>query len=192
MFVTNAREEARITESIAQGSLPRVLPEVPGYEIGTFLSRVEEHGGDLYDALARRGEGKVGGAQDEVCFLLVDPSTQGLEAALMGAQLRTVFRAAVRSGQQLGAIERVLQDCLENDLSGLGGANLWIGELRPEENSFAFVTVGDVTVLHYIASEKRIVLRLHWCERYAEPGAGALRHGGDPRGPARGSGAALR
>ncbi|MFO1036512.1 MAG: SpoIIE family protein phosphatase [Geminicoccaceae bacterium] len=109
-------EEVRIADAIVRASLPQSLPRPPGYEIEGAWKPAGETGGEVFDAVVRTGPD--GG--DEVALLLLDPDGFGVEAAVLTAQLRAVFRTAKRSGADVQEIAGKIGTCLREDIRDPG------------------------------------------------------------------------
>ena len=114
---------------------------MPGYEFEALWRPAEETGGELFDVvLDRKAEGgsPVGGA----ALLLLDPDSFGVEAAVLSAQLRAVFRAANRSGLSPTAVAARLQSCFADDLRDAGVMRAWLGFLDAATGTVGWIAAG--------------------------------------------------
>jgi serine phosphatase RsbU (regulator of sigma subunit) len=92
--------------------LPRVRPEIPGYEFWECYRPVQEVGGDLYDYIAiEPGPGDAPADQARRwAITLGDVAGKGIPAALVMAnicpEIRHLVRAGVPPGEILGRVNR--------------------------------------------------------------------------------------
>ncbi len=92
------QQEVEVAKSIQYSLLPRALPEMSGFEIGTLYRAAKEVGGDYYDFV------HVG---DETWGLAVaDVSGKGVPASLVMMMIRTALRLEARG-------ERAAADVLD-------------------------------------------------------------------------------
>jgi PAS domain S-box-containing protein len=101
-------QELRIARLIQQTLLPKVLPELPGYDVAAYYQPAREVGGDFYDFLELEN-GRLG-------LVVGDVTDKGVPAALVMATTRTMLRAAA---QRLFSPEEVLRranDVLVTDI----------------------------------------------------------------------------
>lgn len=82
------QQEVEVAKSIQQSLLPRALPEMSGFEIGTMYCAAKEVGGDYYDFVH---------VDDETWGLAVaDVSGKGVPASLVMMMIRTALRLEAR------------------------------------------------------------------------------------------------
>jgi len=95
-FTSVSREQARTAaeleaaREIQRRLVPKVLPEVPGYEIEAAYFPAEVVGGDFYQVLDSRGGAKL--------VIVGDVSGKGLKAAMTGTLALGALRALVPEG----------------------------------------------------------------------------------------------
>ena len=153
--------DVQIAQKIQQDTLPRKLPRLPGYEITGWSQPAEGAAGDTFDVigLLRDAHGNERGFR--ICdkdahlgiFLLADASGHGIGPALSVTQVRAMLRMAVRSGQNLMAIIRLMNRQLEEDLHEGRFITAWFGELDPVTNRLASFSLGQAPLLHYRREE---------------------------------------
>jgi serine phosphatase RsbU (regulator of sigma subunit) len=80
-------QELRIAREIQQAMLPREVPPLPGWSIGSHYQPARVVGGDLYDLLPLP-DGKL-------ALVVGDVAGEGVPAALLMATTRTVLRSIV-------------------------------------------------------------------------------------------------
>ena len=116
-------------------------PFAGGYAIEALWQPAAETGGEVFDVLV--GEPAAAGAVvAPTALLLLEPDSFGVEAAVLSAQLRAVFRSAVRAGATPAAIAGHLQRCLEEDLREPGTVRAWIGLLDVPTGRLDWVAAG--------------------------------------------------
>lgn len=131
-------EETRIAEAILRGTLPASLRRPDGYAIEAVWQPATETGGEIFDVLVEES----GAAAERVALLLLEPDSFGVEAAVLSAQLRAVFRSAVRAGATPAEIAARLQRCLQEDVREAGTVRAWIGLLDPPTGRLDWVAAG--------------------------------------------------
>lgn len=78
-------QELRVAKLIQQQFLPKVLPDLPGWQIAAYYQPAREVGGDFYDVI-ELPDGLVG-------FVVGDVTDKGVPAALVMASTRSILRA---------------------------------------------------------------------------------------------------
>ncbi|MCS6779331.1 MAG: serine/threonine-protein phosphatase [Geminicoccaceae bacterium] len=138
-------EEVRIADAILRASLPAALPRPEGFEIEASWQPAEETGGEMFDVVAPDGPPDSA----RTALMLLVPEGFGVEAAVLSAQLRAVFRAAVRARAELDEIVRALDTCLARDLRDAMRVDGWFGLLEPDSGRLVHLAPGFTgNVLH--------------------------------------------
>lgn len=127
-------EEVRIADTITRASLPLELARPPGFELEASWRPAEDTGGELFDVVAS--------GADRVDLLLLAPEGFGVEAAVLSAQLRAVFRAALRGGAEPAAILLQLELCLCRDLRDSRPVRAWLGRLDAARGTLTCLAAG--------------------------------------------------
>ena len=95
-------QELRVAQLIQQNFLPRVLPELPGWQLDAYYKPAREVGGDFYDFFDLP-DGQLG-------VVVGDVTDKGVPAAMVMAAARSVLRAiaaqVVAPGETLAARQR--------------------------------------------------------------------------------------
>jgi serine phosphatase RsbU (regulator of sigma subunit) len=147
-------EETRIAEAIVRGTLSAELPRPDGFEIEALRRPADETGGEVFDVAPRLGR-----EREDTALMLLDPNGFGVEAAVLSAQLRAVFRAAVRAGTPLAEIARQLEHCLNHDLKDAGMVRAWLGFLDRDRARVDWLAAGlAANALHLTAAGEARVL----------------------------------
>lgn len=127
-------DELAIAREIQKGLLPRILPEIPQFQIGAINISSKQVGGDYYDAL------KI--SPDEYAIAIGDVSGKGTPAALLMANVQASLRAFAPMGLSIAdATTRI------NDLTCMNtGQDKFItffwGALNAKTREFRYVNAG--------------------------------------------------
>ncbi len=93
-------EQLEIARTIQENLLPEKIPVLPEVEISTFYKAAKGVGGDYYDLIHLKEEGKIG-------TLIADVSGKGVPAALIMVMIRTIFHT---SFNYLKSTDNVIQN----------------------------------------------------------------------------------
>ncbi|MDJ0951214.1 MAG: SpoIIE family protein phosphatase [Alphaproteobacteria bacterium] len=154
-------EEERMADAIMRATLPISFPQPSGFQIEALRRPAAEPCGAVFDVIqaARSGPStgrrKTARSQGGVDCLMLDPQGAGLEAAMLSAQLRAVFRAAVHAEVELGEIARAMDVLLREDLRNAGSVRAWFGDLNVDRATLSSISAGFETPLHYRAHGRR-------------------------------------
>lgn len=110
-LLQNARvkRDMEIAQQIQISLLPDKPPELFGTEMAGFCMSAAHVGGDYYDFFARD--------EQTVDLVIADVSGHSVGAALIMAEVRTLLRAQFNSTQSTGAILKILNSQLYEDLT---------------------------------------------------------------------------
>jgi phosphoserine phosphatase len=153
--------DLQVARRIQRSTFPRVLPALHGFEIDAWSEPAEETGGDTYDVIGFRGNGREGPVQfstddaDRAILLLADATGHGIGPALSVTQVRAMLRMAVRMQTELSKIALHLNEQLCADLPGGRFVTAWLGELNAADNSLVSFSAGQAPILHYQAATDR-------------------------------------
>jgi sigma-B regulation protein RsbU (phosphoserine phosphatase) len=109
----SAQHQLELKEALAiqQRLLPRVMPQIPGFEIAALWRPARVIGGDYYDVI------KVG--DDKLAVCIADVSGKGMPAALLMSNLQAAVRAivcdTVEPGRFCEKLNRAVSANMEND-----------------------------------------------------------------------------
>lgn len=136
--------EIRIAQEVQLGLLPKVLPDVYGYEFYAAYSPAKMIGGDYYDFI-RLKDGRWA-----VC--LGDVSGKGIPAALLMAKLSAEVRACVRTFSK--PCETICELNEELIRSGIGDrfVTFALVLIDPDRHSVSLVNAGHLNPLLYSAA----------------------------------------
>lgn len=140
------RQELELARLVQHSSLPRQLPQVPGYDMhGTFMPAAQT-GGDTYD-LALLAQGLV--------VVLGDATGHGIAPALSVLQMHAMLRTALRLGVTLEAAFTQVNDQLSEVLPDSHFVTAFIGLLDVQSHRLRFLSGGQGPILHFKAAEGR-------------------------------------
>ncbi len=156
--ISSMREDILVAESIRKRIIPASIPQLPHFEIQACSETSADIGGEAYDVVEYRNP--AGNAAyrtdtdpaDGVALILSDVAGFGLDAAITGAQLRTIFRTAVRLGIDLQTMAQQMNRYLCSDVAGNGLAEVWCGEIDRETYRLRYLSFGQIPTLHFIAA----------------------------------------
>ena len=139
-------QEVAVAREIQISTLPKAMPDVPGYDIhGTFLP-TDHTGGDLYDLVVLDGR---------LFMLLGDATGHGFGPALSATQMQAMLRVAFRLGANLDEAYVQVNNQLAEDLPDDRFITAFMGFLDPESHEVEFHSGGQGPILHYRAAERR-------------------------------------
>jgi sigma-B regulation protein RsbU (phosphoserine phosphatase) len=136
-------DQLRQARQIQMSLLPRILPEVPGFEIAAVSIPAEEVGGDVYDCQAV-DVGTFG-------LTMADASGHGLPAALQARDVMTGLRMGIAQEQKINTTMSKLNRVIHQ--SGLVSrfVSVFYGELE-ESGNIVYVNGGHCPPLLFSTS----------------------------------------
>ena len=138
------RQEIAVAHDIQQGTLPKTLPEIPGYDFVASFRPADDTGGDIYDFVTT--------AQGELMLLMGDATGHGIGAALSAIQVRAMLRLAQRMGAGLDDTFRHINDQLVVDLPEDRFVTAFLGCLDPSRHILRYHSGGQGPLLHFQAA----------------------------------------
>jgi len=151
------KHELNIARQIQLNSLPRVQPEIPGFEIYGTSIPAREVGGDYFDYFP---------ISDELLVIVLgDVSGKGTSAALYMSKIQGFFRALISSvytpRELLSRVNRLTYENLEDS----SFVTLILAVLKFKERSLTLARAGHTAVLYFDDTQKS-------CTNWAPPGIG--------------------
>jgi sigma-B regulation protein RsbU (phosphoserine phosphatase) len=108
---TRLTQEMHIARGIQQGLFPDQAPQIKGYSLAASCHPARETGGDFYDFYAFN-DGRLG-------IVIADVSGKGMPAALLMANVRSIWRVEARDGrgpaETLARVNRALCQDIHTD-----------------------------------------------------------------------------
>ncbi len=139
--------EVAVAREIQLSTLPRVMPEVPGYDLHGYFLPTAHTGGDLYDLVMLDGQ---------LFMLLGDATGHGFGPALSATQMQAMMRVAFRLGAGLDDAYRQVNNQMAEDLPDDRFITAFMGFLDPDAHEVRFHSAGQGPILHYHAAEDRL------------------------------------
>jgi predicted ester cyclase len=134
--------ELRVARSIQQASLPKVVPELKGWQITTYYQPAREVGGDFYDFLEL--------PNGQLVLVVGDATGKGVPAALVMASTRSMLRAVAQASEYLpGDVLSRVNDSLVTEIPPNMFVTCFYAILDPESGSLTYANAGhDLPYLH--------------------------------------------
>jgi serine phosphatase RsbU (regulator of sigma subunit) len=127
-------QELRIARLIQQTLLPKMLPQLSGYEVAAYYQPAREVGGDFYDFL-ELDDGRLG-------LVVGDVTDKGVPAALVMATTRTMLRAAAQRLFSPGEVLRRANEALVTDIPPNMFITCLYAILEPESGHLVYANAG--------------------------------------------------
>lgn len=146
-----------LAREIQQGSLPALLPALPGYELFAWSEPADETGGDIYDAVRLDDH--------RAALLMADATGHGIGPALSVSQLRAMFRMGLLLGADLGELMAKMNAQLKADLPNNRFITAFAGILDSTQHKIFYHSGGQAPFLHYHAERDE----MEWLDASAPP-----------------------
>jgi serine phosphatase RsbU (regulator of sigma subunit)/predicted ester cyclase len=129
-------QELRVARSIQQGSLPKEVPELEGWQITPYYQPAREVGGDFYDFFELE-EGRLG-------IVVGDATGKGVPAALVMASARSMLRAVAQAlgTSSPGDVLSRVNDALVTDIPPNMFVTCFYGVLDPNSATMSYANAG--------------------------------------------------
>jgi phosphoserine phosphatase len=148
MIVTEKLDrEITVARDVQMGTLPKVMPQITGYDVAGTFSPTDQTGGDLFDFVK---------LDDSKLFLLMGDATgHGIGPALSATQVRAMLRVALRLGASLDDAFVNVNDQLVEDLPDDRFVTAFFGLLDTNEHVVQFHSGGQGPIMHFHAASNR-------------------------------------
>jgi serine phosphatase RsbU (regulator of sigma subunit)/anti-sigma regulatory factor (Ser/Thr protein kinase) len=127
-------QELEVARLIQQNFLPKVLPDLPGWQIAAYYRPAREVGGDFYDVIPL--------PDGRFAFVVGDVTDKGVPAALVMSATRSVLRAAAQRLVEPGAVLAQVNDHLCPDMPQKMFVTCLYGVLDPATGHLRFANAG--------------------------------------------------
>lgn len=138
-----------VAKTIQQSTFPKVIPQLPGYEVACQTLPADETGGDTFDLIDLRTfpdpEGKPVGKG--MVFILGDATGHGIGPALSVAQCRAMVRMGCRLGASVERISALLNTQLCDDLPPGRFITAFVGLLDLEKHEIRYAAPGQAPLI---------------------------------------------
>ena len=136
--------ELALARDIQMRVLPRVVPEVAGYDTAGWFRPADQTGGDIFDV--------IGVEQDKLLLLLGDATGHGIGPALSVTQVRAMLRMCARLGAGLDNAFQQINEQLSDDLASNRFVTAFLGLLDATEHRVTYHAGGQGPLLHFHAA----------------------------------------
>jgi phosphoserine phosphatase len=145
MIVTERLDrEITVARDVQMGTLPKVMPEISGYDVSGTFSPTDQTGGDLFDFVKLAG--------DKLFLLMGDATGHGIGPALSATQVRAMLRVALRLGASLDEAFIHVNDQLVEDLPADRFVTAFFGLLDGSNHIVRFHSGGQGPIMHFHAA----------------------------------------
>ncbi|MGI8774864.1 MAG: ATP-binding SpoIIE family protein phosphatase [Actinomycetota bacterium] len=127
-------QELKVAQLIQQQFLPKVLPELSGWQVAAFYRPAREVGGDFYDFI-ELPDGRVG-------ILVGDVTDKGVPAALVMASTRSIIRTVAPRLMSPGEVLKTANELLVPDIPAQMFITCLYGVLDPSTGRFVYANAG--------------------------------------------------
>jgi predicted ester cyclase len=127
-------QEMRVARSIQQAALPKVVPQLEGWEISTYYRPAREVGGDFYDFFELK-DGHLG-------LVVGDATSKGVPAALVMASARSMLRAVAQGSSTPGDVLVRVNDSLVTEIPSNMFATCFYCILDPKSGHLVYANAG--------------------------------------------------
>jgi sigma-B regulation protein RsbU (phosphoserine phosphatase) len=134
------KKELHIAASIHQRIIPKVLPNIPGYEIIAEASPCKEIGGDFYDIVQLKDH--------LFAVVIADVSGKGIPAALLVSTLHASLRAYIQTDTNLGTLVSKLNSTVCQNSTPETFITFFIMLLDTQKHDLTYVNAGHNSPLH--------------------------------------------
>jgi len=142
------KQEIAVAREIQQGTLPRTMPALAGYEVFGAFHPADETGGDTFDLAPLPG--------DRMLVMMGDATGHGIGPALSVTQMQAMLRLAVRLDAGLDAAYRHVNNQLNSDLPPERFVTGFIGVLDARGHTLEFHAAGQGPILHLRAGGEMV------------------------------------
>jgi phosphoserine phosphatase len=135
--------EITVARDVQMGTLPKSMPQIPGYDFGGAFAPTDQTGGDLYDFVP---------LDEKRLFLLMGDATgHGIGPALSATQVRAMLRVAIRLNSSLDDAFVHINNQLCEDLPDDRFVTGFFGLLDSASHSVTFHSGGQGPIMHFHA-----------------------------------------
>jgi serine phosphatase RsbU (regulator of sigma subunit) len=126
-------QELRVARLIQQ-TLPKAVPDLPGYGLAAYYQPAREVGGDFYDFM-ELDDGRLG-------LVVGDVTDKGVPAALVMATTRTMLRASAQRFDSPGQVLKRVNDVMVQDIPPNMFITCFYAILDPQTGVLSYANAG--------------------------------------------------
>ncbi len=127
-------EELQRAREIQESLLPKVIPQLPGFEVATAWQPARAVGGDYFDVL------KI--AENRLAICIADVSGKGVPAALLMANVQASLRASVRDLDSPARVCSIINGMLCETIAADKFVTFFCGVLDASARTFRYCNAG--------------------------------------------------
>ncbi len=161
------KRDLALARQIQMNVLPKVLPNLPGYDLAGFSVPAEETGGDIYDLLVAHPvhhspdarlahidttptglDRQTNANGDPVMILLADASGHGIGPALSVTQVRSMVRIGAQLTDNLDELFQMVGQQLSEDLREGRFVTTFLGVLDGKSHTLKYHSGGQGPLLY--------------------------------------------
>lgn len=145
---TDLVRETEIATKLQETMNPKVLPVVPGIQLGSFQEKTDGVCGDYYDVLPSR--------QDRISFIMADVAGKGMNSVVIMIMLRAIMRLITNTKQTAATIIQWANRgiAVEDNIDHF--ASLSLLNYDGVNHKVEYATAGSSPILHYSAAEGKV------------------------------------
>lgn len=130
-----------LAREIQQGLLPKVPPDLPGFDVAGSSRPADETGGDCYDWLLL--------PEGHLAVVIGDATGHGIGPALVSSEARALLRATVTQSRDTGRIVPQVNDLIAEDLREGTFVTAFVGILDPSAGTVDYTSAGHGPILAF-------------------------------------------
>ena len=140
---TDLVRESEIATKLQETMNPKVLPVVPGIQLGSFQDKTDGVCGDYYDVLPSR--------QDRISFIMADVAGKGMNSVVIMIMLRAIMRLITNTKQTAATIIQWANRgiAVEDNIDHF--ASLSLLNYDGVNHKVEYATAGSSPILYYSA-----------------------------------------
>lgn len=141
---TDLVRESEIATKLQETMNPKVLPVVPGIQLGSFQDKTDGVCGDYYDVLPSR--------QDRISFIMADVAGKGMNSVVIMIMLRAIMRLITNTKQTAATIIQWANRgiAVEDNIDHF--ASLSLLNYDGVNHKVEYATAGSSPILYYSAA----------------------------------------
>lgn len=135
-------KEVAVAREIQLSTLPKSMPDFPGYDLHGHFQPTDHTGGDLYDLVVLDGR---------LFILLGDATGHGFGPALSATQMQAMLRVAFRLGADLDEAYLQVNNQMAEDLPDDRFITAFMGFLDAHTHTLSYHSAGQGPIMHFQA-----------------------------------------
>ena len=137
------QKEMQVAQEIQHSLLPRVVPNISGYDIASYYKAAKEVGGDYYDF--------VNVDDDTVGVVVADVSGKGVPGSLVMTMIRTALRMEARGNHSAAEVMARMNDFVTEDMKKGMFVTIFYAILDSKNRIISYASAGHNPMILYRA-----------------------------------------